>query len=63
MADLHLYIPDELRDALDDLDADVSLSEIAQQAYRAFLAQRSTCVHTRIKCADCGAFLGSYPQG
>lgn len=63
MADLHVYLPDDLRDALDALGADVSLSEIAQDAFRAELAKRTTCVHTRIKCADCGAFLGSYPQG
>lgn len=59
MPDLHVYLPSDLAARLDrELPADVSLSELAQRAFTAELERRGTCRHTRIKCADCGGFLG-----
>lgn len=56
MADLHVYLPDELKQRLDEIP-DVNYSEICALALIATLDRRATCRHTRIRCAVCGAFL------
>lgn len=54
--DVHLYVPDDLHaQIVAELDADVSMSALFQQAAREYLARQRRCAHDHLTCRDCGA--------
>lgn len=57
--DVHLYVPDELHaEMMAELDADVSMSALFQEAAREYLAslrRQRGCSHGHLTCRDCGA--------
>lgn len=54
--DVHLYVPDDLHaELVAELDAEVSMSALFQQAVRELLARQRGCSHGHLTCRDCGA--------
>jgi hypothetical protein len=54
MAQVNLYVPDQLHRALLEEGTELNWSELFQNAATTALAGIKACPHRRLRCSDCG---------